>query len=152
MKSKENIDHMTMPRGPGAMFIMIHSQLAFSLLKALLDGPAHEGCLAHFRKRHIDGCIGEGEFGLPLRSNADKEPDRLFLGQTISRRVDPQAGHLGDDGALGPLGQDDRFPVAFARAGKGGNRFGLGLAGGKSRAFGFSSPPRVRGHTDLRFF
>jgi len=120
---------MAMPGWPGAVLIMIHPQLALSFFEALLDGPPHDGCLAHLRKRHIHGCIGEGELGFPLRSGSDKEPHRVLLGQTSSGGIDPEAGHLSEDGSLGAFGQNDRFPVTFARASKGCDGFGLRLTG-----------------------
>jgi hypothetical protein len=76
MQSKKDVDHMAMPGWPGAMFVMIHPQLALSFFEALLDGPPHDGGLAHLRERHIFGGIGEGEFGLPFRGGSDKEPHR----------------------------------------------------------------------------
>ena len=129
MQSKKNVVHMAMPGWPGAMFIMIHPHLAFSFFEALLDGPPHDGGFAHFRERHLDGCIGEGEFGFSIRSGSDKEPYRILLRQSISGRIDPKAGHLSDNRSLGAFGQGDRFPVAFARTCKHGYGFGLRLAG-----------------------
>ena len=129
MQSKKDVDHMAMPGWPGAMFIMIHPQLAFSFFETLLDGPPHDGGFAHLRERHINRCIGEGEFGFPIRAGSDKEPYRVLLGQAISGWINPEAGHLSKDGSLGAFGQDDRFPVTFARACKGGYGFGLGLPG-----------------------
>ena len=94
MQPKKNVDHMAMPGWPGTMLIMIHPQLALSLFEALLDGPSHNGGFAHLRERHINGCIGEGEFGFPIRAGSDKEPYRVRLGQAISGGIDPEAGHL----------------------------------------------------------
>jgi len=74
MQPKKNVDHMAMPGWPGAVLIMIHPHLAFSFFKALLDGPPHDGGLAHLRKRHIGGCIGKGEFGFSIRGASDKKP------------------------------------------------------------------------------
>ena len=129
MQPKENIDHMAMPGWPGAVLIMIHPQLAFSFFKALFDGPPHDGGLAHLRERHIDGCIGKGEFGFPIRSASNKKPYRILLGESFSGGIDPEAGYFGNDRSLGAFGQDDRLPVAFARACKLSDGFGLGLAG-----------------------
>ena len=129
MQAKKNVDHMAMPSGPGAMFIMIHPQLTFSFFKALLDGPPHDGCPAHLRQRHIDRCIGEGEFGFPIRSGSDKEPYRILLGQSTSGWIDSEAGHPSDDGSLGAFGQNDRLPITFVRTCKSGYGFGLGLTG-----------------------
>jgi len=151
MQPQENVDHMAMPGWPRTMLIMIHSELAFSLFEALLNGPSHDGGLAHLRERHIDGCIGEGEFRLSIRAS-DKEPYRILLGQSISGWIDSEAGYLSDDRSLGAFGQDDRLPVAFARACKHGYGFGLGLTGRKSRPFGFSSPSRVSRESHFRFF
>ena len=159
MQPKKNVDHMAMPGWPGAMFIMIHPQLAFSFFEALLDGPSHDRGLAHLRERHIDGCIGEGEFGLSIKSASDKEPYRILpwsglidLRQPISGWIDSEAGHLSDNRFLGAFGQDNGLPVAFGRASKHGYGFGLGLTGRKSRQFGFSSPSRVSRESHLRLF
>src|SRR3989337_1909932 len=73
MQSKKDVDHMAMPGWPGAMFIMIHPQLAFPFFKALLDGPPHDRGLGHLRERYINGYIGEGEFGFSIRGGSDKE-------------------------------------------------------------------------------
>ena len=143
---------MAMPGWPGAVLIMIHPQLAFSFFKALLDGPPHDGGLAHLRERHIDGCIGEGEFGFPISSASDKKPYRILLRQSISSRIDSEAGHLSDNRSLGAFGQDDRLPVAFGGACKRGYGPGLGLTGRKSRSFGFSSSSRVSRESHLRLF
>ena len=129
MQPEKNIDHMSVPGGPGAMFIMIHPHLAFSFFKALLDGPPHDGGLTHLRERHIDGCIGEGEFGFPISSASDKKPNRIVLRQSISGWIDPEAGHLSNNRSLGAFGQDDRLPVAFGGACKRGYGPGLGLTG-----------------------
>jgi len=129
MQPQKNVDHMAMPGWPGAVLIMIHPQLAFSFFKALFDGPPHDGGFAHLRERHIDGRIGEGEFGFPIRSSSDKEPYRILLRQSISGWIDPEAGHLSENRSFGAFGQDDRLPVAFARAYKHGYGFGLGLTG-----------------------
>ena len=129
MQPKEDVDHMAMPGWPRAVLIMIHPQSAFSFFKALLDGPPHDGGLAHLREGHTDGCIGEGEFGFPIRSASYKKPYRILLRQSISGGIDPEAGHLSDNRSLGAFGQGDRFPVAFARAYKHGCGFELGLAG-----------------------
>ena len=129
MQPKKNVDHMAMPGWPGAVLIMIHSQLPFPFFKALLDGPTHDGGLAHLRERHLDGCVREGESGFPIRTGSDKEPYRILLRQSISGWIDPKASHLSDNGSLGAFGQNDRLPVAFARACKHGYSFGLGLAG-----------------------
>src|SRR3990170_691830 len=120
MQPKKDVDHMAMPGWPGAMFIMIHPQLAFPFFKALLDGPPHDRGLGHLRERYINGCIGEGEFGFSIRGGSDKEPYRYLLGQAISGWIDPEAGYLSDDWSLGAFGQDGRLPVAFARACKRG--------------------------------
>ena len=150
MEPKENIDHVPMPGWPGAMLILIHPELPFSFFEALLDWPSHDGGLAHLRERHIDGCIGKGEFGFPIRAGSDEEPHRILLGQAISGWIDPEAGHLSEDGPLGAFGQNDRLPVAFARTCKGGYGFWLGLAGCKSKPFGFSSSSRVSRESHLR--
>ena len=129
MQPKEDVDHMAMPSWPRTMLIMIHSELAFSFFKALLNGPSHDGGFAHLRERHIDGRIGEGEFSFSIRSASDKEPYRILLRQSISGWIDSEAGHLSDNRSLGAFGQDDRLPVTFARACKHGYGFGLGLTG-----------------------
>lgn len=152
MQSKKDVDHMAMPGWPGAVLIMIHPQLAFPFFKALLDGPPHDGGLAHFKERHIDGCIGEGEFGFPISGASDKKPNRILLGQSISGWIDPEAGHLSDNRSLGAFSQDDGLPVALARACKHGYGFGLGLTGRKSRPFGFSPPSRVSRDSHVRLF
>ncbi len=92
MQSEKDVDHMAMPGWPGAMFIMIHPQLAFPFFEALLDGPPHDGGLADLGEGHIGGCIGEGEFGFPIRGGSDEEPHRVPLGQTISGRNRPAGG------------------------------------------------------------
>ncbi len=77
MQPKKDVDHMAMPCWPGAMLIMIHSQLAFSFFEALLDGPPHNGGIAHLRQRHIQGCIGEEKLVLPsgvVRIKSHPEP------------------------------------------------------------------------------
>ena len=117
MQSEEDINHMAMPGGPGAVFIMIHSQLAFPLFKALLDGPSHHGGFAQFGKRDIDGRIGKGVFDLPIRSFSDKEPYRGLLRKSISGGIDPEARHLGDNRTLSAFGQNDRFPAVLGNAG-----------------------------------
>ena len=127
MQPKKNVDHMAMPSWPGAMLIMIHPQLAFSFFEALLDGPSHDGGFAHLRERHIDGCIGEGEFGFSIRSASDKKPYRILLRQSISGWIDSEAGHLSDDRSLGAFGQDDGFPVAFAQSVQAWLRFWAGV-------------------------
>jgi len=66
------------------MFIMVHPELAFSLFEALLDGPPHDGGLAHLREKHIEGGVGKGEFRLSIGSVSDKEPYRVLLGQSLS--------------------------------------------------------------------
>ena len=104
VQPRKNIDHMAMPGWPGAMLIMIHSQLAFSLFEALLDRPSHHGGFAHLRERHIDGCIGEREFDFPIRRTSDKKPYRILLRQSIPGGIDSEAGHLGYDRSLGPFG------------------------------------------------
>src|SRR3989337_4224763 len=152
MQPEQDVDHMAMPGWVGTMLIMIHSELAFSFFEALLNGPPHDGGLAHLRERHIDGRIGEGEFGLPIRTGSDKEPHRILLGPSISGWIDSEAGHLSDNRSLGAFGQDDRLPVAFARTCKHGDGFGLGLTGRKSRPFGFSSPSRVSRGSPFRRF
>ena len=152
VQPKKNIDHMAMPGWPGAMLIMIHPQLTFSFFKALLDGPPHDGGLAHLRERHIVGCIGEGEFGFSINSASDKEPSRILLGQSISGWIDSKASHLGDDRSLGAFGQDNGLPMAFGGACKRGYGPGLGLTGRKSRSFGFSSSSRVSRESHLRLF
>ena len=152
MQPEQDVDHMAMPGWVGTMLIMIHSELAFSFFEALLNGPPHDGGLAHLRERHIDGCIGEGEFGFPISSASDKKPYRILLGQSISGWIDSEAGHLSDNRSLGAFGQDDRLPVAFARTCKHGDGFGLGLTGRKSRPFGFSSPSRVSRESHFRLF
>jgi hypothetical protein len=129
MQPKKDVNHMAMPSWPGAVLIMIHSELALSFFEALLDGPPHDGGFAHLRERHLHGCIGEGEFGFPIRAGSDKEPYRILLGKSFSGGIDPEAGHLSDDGSLGTFSQDDRFPVTFARTCKHGYGLGLGLAG-----------------------
>ena len=129
MEPKKNVNHMAMPGRPGAVLIMIHPQLAFSFFKALLDGPPHDGGFAHLRERHIDRCIGEGEFGFPIGGSSDKEPYRILLGQSISGWIDSEAGHFSDDRSLDAFGQSDILPVAFTRTCKGGYGFGLGLTG-----------------------
>ena len=141
MQPQKDVDHMAMPGWVGTMLIMIHSQLAFSFFKTLLDGPPHDGGLAHLRERHIDGSIGEGEFGFPMRRASHKKPYGILLWQSISGWINSEASHLRDDRSLGAFGEDDRLPVALARACKHGYGFGLGLTGRKSRPFGFSSPP-----------
>jgi len=152
MQPKKNIDHMTMPGWPGTMLIMIHPHLAFSLFKALLDGPSHDGGFAHLRERHIDGCIREGEFRLSIRSASDKKPYRILLRQSISGWIDSKASHLGDDRSLGAFGQDNGLPMAFGGASKRGYGLGLGLTGRKSRPFGFSPSTGVRRKLHLRLF
>jgi len=84
MESKKDVNHMTMPGGPGAMLIMIHPQLAFSFFEALFDRPPHDGGLTHLRERPINGCIGEGKFGFPIRAGSDEEPHGFLLGQALS--------------------------------------------------------------------
>ena len=129
MQSEENIDHMTMPSRPGAMLIMIHSDLTFSFLEALFNGPSHNRGFAHLGQRHIDRRIGKGEFDLSIRTDSNEEPDRILLGQSISGRIDTQTGHLRADRSFSAFGQDDRFPVAFVRADDHSDGFGLGLTG-----------------------
>ena len=108
---------------------MIHPQLAFSFFEALFDRPPHDGGLTHLRERPINGCIGEGKFGFPIRAGSDEEPHGFLLGQALSGWINPEAGHLSDDWPLGAFGQNDRLPAAFARACKGGYGFGLRLTG-----------------------
>jgi hypothetical protein len=129
MQPKKNIDHMAMPGWPGAVLVMIHPQLAFSFFKALLDGPPHDGGLTHLRERHIGGGIGKGEFGFPIWSASDKKPYRILLGESFSGWIDPEAGHLSDDGSFGTFGQDNEFPMAFGRTSQCGYDFGLRLTG-----------------------
>lgn len=151
MEPERDVDHMAMPGRPGTMLIMIHSELAFSFFKALLDGPAHHGGFAHFRERHIDRGIGEGEFSFSIRGASDKQPYGIFLRQSISGGINAEAGHLGEDRPLGALRQDNGVPMAFGRAGNLRDGFGLGLTGRKSRSFRFSAPPGVRRQLQLRF-
>ena len=131
---------------------MIHPQLTFSFFKALLDGPPHDGGLAHLRERHIDGSIGKGEFRLSIGGASDKKPYRILLRQSISGWIDSEAGHLCHNRSLGALGQDNGLPMAFGEASKGGYGFGLGLTGRKSRPFGFSPSTGVRRKLHLRLF
>ena len=42
--------HVPMPRGPGTMLVLIHPDLALSILKALLYRPTHDGCFAELRQ------------------------------------------------------------------------------------------------------
>ena len=104
---------MTMPGGPRSMFVLIHPQFAFALLKTLLDRPAQERGFAYFGKRHIGRRIGEGKFGLPIRIASDKEPYRRVLRKPISGGVHPQAFYLGHDRALGPFSQNDALPQGY---------------------------------------
>ena len=113
MQSQKNIDHMAMPGGPGAMFIMIHPQLAFPLFKALFDGPAHHGGFAHLRERHIARRIGEGKFGLSIRRLADKKPYRRVMREAIAGGIDKEAGHLGHDRPLAPSARITDFQRHF---------------------------------------
>jgi len=131
---------------------MIHPQLAFALFKALLDGPAHHGGLAHLRERHIARRIGEGKFGLSIRRLADKKPYRRVMREAIAGGIDKEAGHLGHDRPLGAFGQDYRFPAAFPRTSNISDGLRLGLTGGKLKPFGLSSSSGVRRKLHLGFF
>jgi len=46
VKRKEDIYHVAMPCRPGTVLILIHADLALSILKALLYRPTHCGCFA----------------------------------------------------------------------------------------------------------
>ena len=104
MEAKKNIDHVAMPGWPGAVLILIHPQLPFPFFEALLDGPSHDRGSAHLAQRQIDGCIGEREFGFPIRSGSDKEPNRILLRQSLSGWIDPEAGHFSENRPLGAFG------------------------------------------------
>jgi len=41
VQREEHIEHMPVPCRPGAMFILIHANMAFAVLEALLYRPAH---------------------------------------------------------------------------------------------------------------
>jgi hypothetical protein len=125
------------------MLIMIHSELAFSLLEALFNGPTHDGGFTQLRERYIDGRIGEGEFSFPIRRSSDEEPYRILLGQSISGWINAEAGHFSGDRPLSAFGQGDSLPVAFTGTYKHLNGFGLGLTGRESRPFGLSAPSRI---------
>jgi len=42
MQSEENIDHVPMPGWPGTMLIMIHADLAFAFLEAVLEQNSYD--------------------------------------------------------------------------------------------------------------
>jgi hypothetical protein len=93
VKSEKKGYYMSMPGWPGAMFmfIMIHPQLVFALLKALINEPSHHGGFEHLGERHIDRGVGKGEFHLSIRSASDKEPYEGVLGKSVSGKIDPEA-------------------------------------------------------------
>ena len=101
---------MPMPGRPGSMFVFIHAELTFALLKALLDRPAHGRGLDQLCKGSLFGRIGDGVFYLSIDIFSQKQSLPVTDRQTVSGQIYLDTGHLGKDGSLGPFGDNFRFP------------------------------------------
>ncbi len=124
MQGQEDINHMTMPGWPRAVLIMIHSHLVFAFFKTLFNRPAQNSGLTQIGPGGIGRSIREGIFDLAIKIAAQKEPQGIRKGKSISGGIDPKASELGQDRAFSPFGQDHSFPAKVRSASDIG--YGLG--------------------------
>ncbi|GFP34128.1 hypothetical protein HKBW3S42_02468, partial [Candidatus Hakubella thermalkaliphila] len=56
---QEHVQHMPMPAVPAAILVVVHTQIPFAILEALLDRPSHQQSPLELFGFHILGCVAE---------------------------------------------------------------------------------------------
>ena len=136
---QEDVEHVTVPAGPGAVLVMPHAEKGLALEEGAGVGPAKDGDLDHRLEGAVFGGIAEDVLGLPLRvlglGAEEEEPDgRGRIQRLLRDQEDPEPGDEDPFDAKRGTGTDDLRPGRLARELLHGDR-GPGKPGA-----GFSSP------------
>src|SRR3990172_4499542 len=119
---------MAMPCVPGAMFVMVHPDLAFAFLETLLNRPAQPRHSNHLLESDLLGSIAEYVFHPAVGERTAKNHPKVFSRKTVTAFDDTQASELGSNRTLGPFGHGRSCPTQGGIVRQGGYRDCRGLS------------------------
>src|SRR3989304_4675478 len=105
---------VTVETMPGAALVVVQPELALGVLVEALDHPAQVHELDQFLQRDFVQAPGEVVFQFATVAGqgalADEPAHAFQVFAALARAMDPDAGELLDQGALGPLAPGDVLP------------------------------------------
>jgi hypothetical protein len=142
MVGEDDHRHMVVPAPPKTQLVLVEADLAFALLEAGLDGPAHPAHSHQRRQRRVGR--GVGQVGLEFRplpglgeGTAQHDPD-LRARQPVAHRHGAQGGAVRHQRPPRPF----QHPVTPPR--RGGQLRGEGVDAQGRRAVGMTAAPNGR--------